>query len=206
MNSLARNIPWIFSGIGVYALSLLIGLAVLLLRRYSNASPQLRRLVGNYEALQFRIRNIEGLLRSPIFIQRRGIGGLRAELHTDRYHYVGNCIRKGQNLFFILKGKEHDAYFYLIFKEPLGSFNLLVGVYASITRDRQPLAGRIVLRRSELTDKNLLRPGVLSLDEVPRTITDLLLNTTGNRIIVEDHASLVDTLHAERRSKTSPDE
>jgi len=190
MSLLSKNGEWIFSGIGVYLLTLLLGIGAFIVRYALSRRARLNRFAGIYEALQFRIRNGGGFIRSSIAIQRR-MTSLHVEVIMPRYRYAGECFVKGQILYIVLKGFEHDSDFFLIFRDPLGSFNVLVGVYAAITAERHPLAGKIVLRRTGFSDHKAIIPAYLAANEAPNEITELLSNKTGNLVIVDHPISFL---------------
>jgi len=181
-----NNLEWIFSGLGVYALTLLLGSAGYLLRRGWRMDPRLVRLIGTYEAFQLRIRNDGTVLKSAVIVRRHGLNGLSVDLRSYRYHYQGSCEVKGHNVFFSLEEVSHDGYMHLVFKEPASAFNILVGVYSGITSNRRPVAGKMVLKRSELSTALAINPSFVSKESIPRAVADQLSTVTGALLLVED--------------------
>jgi hypothetical protein len=106
--------------------------------------------------------------------------------NSYRYRYRGKLRLLGHNVFITMRGLNHDGYMYCIFKEPLGHFDVLTGVFAAITTNRLPVAGRMLLRRVHGMDAANVVPAFLAATEVSATAKALLHNDSGDLVIVPD--------------------
>lgn len=181
-----ENRQWLFSGIGVLALSTLAVITKAILN-YANLWKRNSRLYeGVYETYMCRIRNDGSFIKSGMQIRRSLLGNLKASLIMVRYEYTGEAELRGHNVFFRMKGLNRAGYLYCIFKQPLGDFDILQGVYAGITSRRLPVCGKIVMRKTGTSSLQSVRPVFLRSDEMDSRITRLLEGKFQNLIQVED--------------------
>lgn len=184
MDFLLQNKEWVFSGIGVAIVTLAITLAPSIFQWLKQIRRGTSRFAGTYEAYICRIRNDGTFLRSAVQIAS-SLRGFRVIFNSYRYRYRGQIRLFGHNIFIEMRGPNHEGYMYCVFKEPLGDFDVLVGVFAAITSTRLPVAGRILMRRTSRAFEDVM-PAFLNANDLSAGIACNVKAMVDNLIIVPD--------------------
>jgi hypothetical protein len=184
MTLFATNKEWVFSGIGVFVLSVTLSSVVWLFARLRAYRLGLGRFTGLYEVYQCGVKDRSAFIRGVLRVGSVWTGS-RAEYRSHRNIYRGRLRTSGQTVFVELTGIDIAARKYCIFADPMADFEALVGVSASITAFRHlPMAGRVLLKRCH--DHAVILPLRLPEDQVPEPIRRLVRASTETQIIVNE--------------------
>lgn len=141
-----------------------------------------KKYVGFYECyhLSTAEKPVIVLSSSEIKINESGELEVLLNSHKYKYKYKGICKGLEGNLYINLEGVGHKEHLQFILNEALTpSFDLLVGVFSSVTEKRYPAAGKMLWLKvaNETISKDI------DFDDVPNKIKKFLL-VEGNPIKV----------------------
>lgn len=183
---ITNNKEWVFSGIGIAIASLLLSLAKIAFNFSKLLKSKSHRFEGVYESFNCRIKNDGTFLKSGLRIHKTIFGELKAEFNSYRYRYVGEVRHRGHNVYIDLSGINHDGYMHCVFKEPLGSFDILIGVFSAITSNRLPVCGRLLLKKTSASSLLEITPSFIEESNIDPRIASVLNTNVKNLDIVED--------------------
>ncbi|MCI0563674.1 MAG: VWA domain-containing protein [Nitrososphaera sp.] len=131
-----------------------------------------RTYYGEYYTYNWAIKGGREISEKTLIISRNWMGLPNAELFIKEYvtlTYHGRMRADRRSLYFDLIGKGHAEELKLVFHEPLEKkINLLIGVFAAVTLDADPVCGKLVISQKRLSNDGaqqlLGRPSVIIVD------------------------------------------
>ncbi len=110
---------------------------------------------GKYYTYNWAVKGVEVISEKQFVISRNWLGYPNVALHINEYvklTYRGSMKADRRSIYFDLTGRGHAEELRLVFHEPLErKINLLIGVFAAVTLDADPLCGRLVISQGRLS-------------------------------------------------------
>lgn len=192
MEIISLNKEWIFSGVGVFVLSSILGglgvIARLIYLRFVRYREVINKYVGCYEVYKFKVRDDGTVAKSAAQVKWSWIGKLRVQVHSHKYWLQGTVEIFYQNVYFILQGAR-DVRGLWICHEPLNQFDYLLGVNCDISFAGIPTASKVLLVKVANTNLKSISTGDISANEVETWIIENLVFKSKRRINVNKPAS-----------------
>lgn len=156
------DLKWVFSGVGVVGLVWLARRLGDYVRSRRKIAPDLKRFTGYYKAFLYVQDRKVARFKLQIFLRKDGSLGVTVKARL--WHLLGSLKVSHSTMFFHLSNPKQDVDTLWIFREPLGDFNRLPGVYCAQTIEAAPIAGYIAIER---TDQITWEEAPLGLVDIP---------------------------------------
>ncbi|WP_462163330.1 hypothetical protein [Pseudoalteromonas xiamenensis] len=185
---LSENKEWLFSGLGIFLITVGFSIVRIGLNHRELRKSGMVSLLGIYSVYQYRIRDDGTFIKSKLEIKKNILGVAVLELDSVRYHYKGRAYEKGHNFFLNFDGLSHEGDMNFVFKVPISSFDVLIGVYSGITSSRLPVSGKVILKREAIDNFRALNSSFEDSENVPEKIRGLLASDSPRLMLANDLA------------------
>jgi hypothetical protein len=176
---------WVFSGVGVA----FIGFAYVQLKKlaYLRNHAKLDNYSGAYEVYFYRVEELQQIILTRLLIEKRALGRNKITFNIFGEIYLGYLYFRGHNIFLVLKGDKHEADAFLVLNEPLGKFDVLVGIYVATSKSSCPVSGKIILKMTSRQKYEAMATSSVAKNNMPEDLLKLLEGRSKNQIVVQNN-------------------